>query len=94
MMNREEMEEIKRYFGVVAEGLERKVQQVVEGVTNLDEKLERFRQEVADGFKEVKSMIKLSYAELDRRRTMIEGEVAVLKARLDRLEARSYATPR
>lgn len=72
-MNREEMEEIKRYFGVVAEGLERKVQQVAEGVTNLDEKLERFRQEVAHEFKEVKSMIKLSYAEMDRRMAAVES---------------------
>jgi len=81
-------QETKRYFGIVAEGLERKIQQVAEGVVNLDEKLERFRQGVVDEFKEVKSMIKLSYAELDRRMITVEGEVAVLKARLDRLEAR------
>ena len=53
-MNNEQMEEIKRHFGVVAEGLEHKIQLVAEGVANLDEKLERFRQEVTEEFKEVK----------------------------------------
>lgn len=87
-MNDEQMEEIKRHFGVVAEGLEHKIQLVAEGVANLDEKLERFRQEVTEEFKEVKSMIKFSYTELDRRMTTIEGEVSSLKSRMERLEAR------
>jgi hypothetical protein len=66
-MDNAQVEEIKRHFGVVAEGLERKIQLVAEGITNVDEKLERFRQEVKEEFKKVKSMIKFSYAELDRR---------------------------
>jgi alcohol dehydrogenase class IV len=59
-MDHEQMEEIKRYFGVVAEGLERKIQQVAEGVVNLNEKLDRemtaLRQEMRSEFGEVKSM--------------------------------------
>ena len=63
-MEKGEMEEIKRHFGVVAEGLRTEIRQVAEGVANVDEKLDRFRQEVAEEFKEVKSMIKFPYAEL------------------------------
>ena len=72
----------------MAEGLEHKIQLVAEGITNVDEKLERFRQEVKEEFKETRSMIKFSYAELDRRVAVIEDEVMSLKNRVERLEAR------
>ena len=87
-MEKREMEEIKRHFSIVAEGLEHKIQLVAEGITNVDEKLERFRQEVKEEFKETRSMIKFSYAELDRRVAVIEDEVMSLKNRVERLEAR------
>ncbi len=87
-MNREEIEEIKRHFDVVAEGLEHKIQLVAEGVTNVNEKLERFRQEVQEEFKEVKAMIKFSYAELDRRIRTLEEDFLTLKSRVERLETR------
>lgn len=91
-MEHEQMEEIKRYFGVVAEGLERKIQQVAEGVVNLNEKLDRemttLRQEMRTEFGEVKSMIKFSYTELDRRLGALEEDVVSLKARMERVEAR------
>ena len=87
-MNNEQMEEIKRHFGVVAEGLECKIQLVAEGIASVDEKLERFRQDVKEEFKEVKSMIKFSYAELDRRIRTLEEDFLMFKGRLDRLEAR------
>ncbi|PIZ21255.1 MAG: hypothetical protein COY50_00405 [Deltaproteobacteria bacterium CG_4_10_14_0_8_um_filter_43_12] len=61
---------------------------MAEGITNVDEKLERFRQEVKEEFKETRSMIKFSYAELDRRVAVIEDEVMSLKNRVERLEAR------
>jgi len=86
-MEKREMEEIKRHFSIVAEGLEHKIQLVAEGITNVDEKLERFRQEVKEEFKETRSMIRFSYAELDRRVVAIEGEVMSLKNRVERLEA-------
>jgi hypothetical protein len=91
-MNNEQMEEIKRHFGVVAEGLEHKIQLVAEGVTNLDEKFDReitsLREENEQAHREILSAVKFSYAELDRRITTIEGEVSSLKSRLERLEAR------
>ncbi len=91
-MDHEQMEEIKRHFGVVAEGLGRKIQQVAEGVVDLNENLDRemtaLRQEMRTEFGEVKSMIKFSYTELDRRIRALEEGVAVLQARIERVEAR------
>lgn len=91
-MNNEQMEEIKRHFGVVAEGLEHKIQLVAEGVTNLDEKLDRemdsLRHEMRTEFAEVKSMIKFSYTELDRRIRVLEEDSLALKTRVARLESR------
>jgi hypothetical protein len=72
-MEKGKIEEIKRYFSVVAEGLEHKIQLVAEGIENVDEKLERFRQEVKEEFKETRSMIKFSHAELDRRSLQSRG---------------------
>ena len=54
-MENKQVEEIKRHFSVVAEGLEHKIQLVAEGIENVDEKLERFRQEVKEEFKETRS---------------------------------------
>ena len=87
-MKKGEVEEIKRHFDVVAESLEHKIQFIAEGITTVDNKLEHFRQEVKEEFNETKSMIKFSFAELDRRITAIESEVTSLKRRLDHLEAR------
>jgi predicted nuclease with TOPRIM domain len=81
-----EMEEIKRHFGVVAEGLRSDIQQVAEGVTNLNEKLDRQIEENETAHREILSAIKFSYAELDRRISTIEGEVTSLKSRMERLE--------
>lgn len=74
-MEKSDVEEIKRYFGVVAEGLGNDIRQVAEGVANVDEKLDReitaFRQDMKAEFGEVKAMIKFSYAEFDRRLTTV-----------------------
>jgi hypothetical protein len=91
-MEKGEIEEIKRYFGVVAEGLEHKIQLVAEGVANLNEKFDRditfLREENEQAHKEILSAIKFSYAELDQRIRVLENGFQSLKARLDRLEAR------
>ena len=49
---------------------------VAEGVVNLDEKLERFRESVASEFSETQSMIRLSYTGLDS----IDSRAPVLAA--------------
>ena len=91
-MEKGEIEEIKRHFGVIAEGLEHKIQLVAEGVANLNEKFDReitsLREENEQAHREILSAVKFSYAELDRRITTIEGEVSSLKSRMERLEAR------
>ena len=90
-MDRETVEEIKRHFGVVAEGLRADVRAVAEGQQALRETFARefqgFRQEARTEFEEVKAMIKFSYAELDRRFRTLENEVVDLRSRVDRIEA-------
>ncbi len=73
-MTDEQMNEIKRHFDVVSEGLRAEIRQVAEGVVNVDEKLERFRQDVDERFAEVKTLVKVSYGDLDRRVRILEGE--------------------
>lgn len=79
-------EELRRHFGVVAEELKSMIQLVAEGVVTVDEKLERFRQENSAEHDEIKSMIKFSYAELDRRIVQLEASTRNLEARVARLE--------
>jgi hypothetical protein len=89
-MNNEQMEEIKRHVGVVAEGVEHKSQLVAEGVANLNETFDRGTTSVRDdnerAQREILSAIKFSYAELDQRIRVLEGDFRALKTRMDRLE--------
>lgn len=87
-MDHETVEEMKRHFGIVAEGLRSDIRAVAEGQVGLRDEILRFRQEVADEFKETKAMIRLSYAELDRRIRGLELDVTDLRGRLERVEAR------
>jgi hypothetical protein len=67
---REVSEEVRQVY-VVIEGLRHEVQLVAEGVTSvgerLGERLDAFKVEVAQEFKDVRSLIHLSYKDLDRR---------------------------
>ena len=86
-MNQEQMDEIKRHFGVVAEGLRNDIRQVAEGVVNLDEKFDRemtsLREENEQAHREILSAIKFSYAELDQRIRVLESGFQTLKVRMD-----------
>lgn len=75
-------EETKRHFGVVAEGIEHKVQLVAEGVTNLNEQLRRFREETSHEFRETQAMIHFSYAELQRQIEDLRRRVSIVEERL------------
>ena len=66
-MNTEETEEIKRYFGVVAEGLRHDIQQVAEGHAIVLTQVKEFRKDVQEEFREVRAIIKFSFAKLDQR---------------------------
>jgi len=91
-MTAAEVEEIKRHFDVVAERVEARVRVVGEAVSAVDAKIDRevgaLRDELREGFDEVKAMIKFSYAELDRRVTSLESAFADLDNRVKRLEVR------
>jgi hypothetical protein len=90
-MDAEATDEIKRHFSVVAEGLRSDVKAVAEAVSaHRDE----FRREIAGvrtELDEVKGMIRLSYAEIDRRVRTLEGDLQDLRARVLRLEERTVS---
>ncbi len=88
-MNSEETEEIKRYFGVVAEGLRQDIQQVAEGHEIVLTQVKEFRKEVQEEFREVRAIIKFSFAELDQPIGTLEHERLTMKRRLDRLETQN-----
>jgi uncharacterized small protein (DUF1192 family) len=86
-MNAEQMEEIKRHFGVVAESLRSDIRQIAEGHTTIRHELQGLRSEFRDEFKEMRALIRLSFSQLDQRIRTLESEIATLKTRMDRLEA-------
>ena len=86
-MNEEDMERLKRHFSVVAEGLRHDLQQVAEGHQVILAEVQLFREDVKEEFKEVRALLKFSFAELDHRIQSLETDIGVLKSRLDRLEA-------
>ena len=83
-------------YHITAEVLRDVIKQVAEGVINLNEKFDReisqFRKEVAYSHEELKSMIKFSYSELDRRLTALEMELESLKRRVEKIERSSSAS--
>lgn len=101
-MTRDEMEEVKRHFGVVADGLRSEIRLVAEGHAGLDQKLDETRQEMSEfrreflefrkdvqvEFRELRALIKLSYVELDERVKNVERDLLLLKSRLDDIEGR------
>jgi hypothetical protein len=87
-MDRESVEEIKRHFGLVAEDLRGDIRLVAEGQQGLRRELDTFRGDVTREFDETRALIRLSYGELDRRVRGLESEVADLRTRLERVEAR------
>jgi hypothetical protein len=77
----------RRHFDVVAEAMRDQVRLVAEGVSNVEQGLQRFKEEVGAEFAEVKSMIRFSYAELDRRIQLLERSYVSLEERVGRLES-------
>ena len=69
-----------RRVEILAEDTRAQVRIVAEGVTTVDRKLEEFRSEVADSFREHRDLLRSSYRDLDLRMTGVEE-------RFDRREA-------
>jgi hypothetical protein len=65
--NFDRVDEEIRKAGVLIEGVRHEVQVVAEGVTVANERLDALRTEVGQEFKDVRSLIHLSYRDLDRR---------------------------
>lgn len=72
------LEDTRHHLGVLIENLDGKIQLVAEGVINVDQKIDRVRDELKaelhseiDG---VKTLIRLSYRDLDSRVRRLEGE--------------------
>jgi hypothetical protein len=86
-MNTEQMEEIKRHFGVVAESLRSDIRQIGEGHATIRNELQGLRSEFRDEFKEMRALMRLSFSQLDQRIHSLESDIATLKTRMDRLEA-------
>jgi chromosome segregation ATPase len=64
-----------RYTNVALEDLRGQIQLVAEGVETVDGKLERFREETAQQFQEVHSLLGLSHAQLGSRASALENRV-------------------
>jgi predicted nucleic acid-binding Zn-ribbon protein len=86
-MNIEQMEEIKRHFGVVAESLRSDVRRIAEGHATIRQELHGLRDEFRDEFKETQALMRLSFSQLDQRIHTLESDISALKSRKDRLEA-------
>lgn len=86
-MNADQVEEIKRHFGVVAEALRSDVRQIAEGHAVIRHEIQEMRSEFRDEFKEMRALMRLSFAQLDQRIGTLESELSSLKHRVDRLES-------
>ena len=85
---RTQQADTRRHFDVVAEGLRSQIQLVAEGVSVVDQRLDRFQRKVEEEFAETRAAIRFSYAQLERRILDLEGNYAALNERVERLEFR------
>jgi predicted secreted Zn-dependent protease len=73
---RAEIQDVRRHSDVMAESLRSEIRIVAEGITGLDEKFTQefrnVRQEFREAIGEVKSLLRLSYGDLDRRVRTLE----------------------
>ena len=67
------IEQVRRHFGVAIEQVRSEIKLVAEGVSAGRAETAAFREEVRSELREVMAMIRLSYAELDRRLRTLEG---------------------
>lgn len=64
---RSEIQDVKRHSDVVAESLRSEIRLVAEGVAGLDDKFAQEFVQVREEIGDVKSLVRVSYANLDRR---------------------------
>ena len=72
------LEDSRRHLGILIENLDGKIQLVAEGVINVDQKIDRVRDELKIELKteigEVKALLRVSYSDLDRRVRRLEAD--------------------
>ncbi len=73
-MTKDEADDIKRYFGVIAENLDSKIQAVAEGVTHNGEKLEQLGGKV-DRVESRLDRVEVRLEQVDARFKHLEGEM-------------------
>jgi hypothetical protein len=66
-------DDLKRHIDIVGEGLRRDIAHVIEGLTANNERIDRLIVEMKQDFAEVRSMLRSSHAEFDRRLRVLEG---------------------
>jgi hypothetical protein len=69
---RAEIQDVKRHSDVIAEALRSDIRTVAEGFVATNERLDRLEVRISEGFEELKSTIRLSYVDLDRRVQSLE----------------------
>ena len=82
----EELKTTRRHFDIVAEGLESKVQLVAEAVSEVLRSVQQLRSDMAAEDHETRTLIKLSYTDLDRRVRQLEESQASVQDRVSWLE--------
>ena len=86
-----ESDEIKRHFTVLTEHLDSKITLLAEGQVALGDRLSRridnLEQRLKEDSEETRALIRLSYAQLDRRVSSLENDVSELRERLGKLES-------
>jgi hypothetical protein len=96
-MTSEDREDIKRYFGVVVEGLRTEIQQVAEGVTANGEALDRFRDETTRELVAVRSDANAFRAETARSFAAVHTEITAVRSEAEAFRgetARNFAEVR
>jgi hypothetical protein len=69
---RAEIQDVKRHSDVIAEALRGDIRTVAEGFVATNERLDQLEVRISEGFEEMKSTIRLSYVDLDRRVAVLE----------------------
>lgn len=84
-------DEIKRHFTVLTEHLDSKIALLAEGQATLGDRVSRqidsLEQRMKEDSEETRALIRLSYAQLDRRVSSLESDVSELRDRLGKIEA-------
>lgn len=92
-MDERDRAEIKQHMSVLVEQVRSEIRPVIEAVQglsgkveSLESRIERLEKRVETEFIETRALIKLSYAELDRRLSTLESGYSELRERIERIE--------